>query len=123
MAMQAELYNKIKLIAEGIESKKGEFSLFALAMPEGAYGYDVLFAADWVSVDENAALDYVANKFQEAFKSGDILHEKINRLVPIADAKEILDIANDKKGWLTRGTQKIGNVVVENLRILRPRIQ
>lgn len=79
-----ELLEKLKKIEKETSAEKGNYDLFALFLREESPGkWDILVAASWINGDTEAALKYLALKFQNSFTQNEFL--KISRIVIIEE--------------------------------------
>lgn len=67
------LATKIGQLRKVIEKQRGEFTLFALALPEEAIAWDMLVSAKWIDKDQSAALRYLVKEVQIVLTKQELL--------------------------------------------------
>lgn len=68
------LVNKIGQLRKVIEEQQGEFTLYALVLPEDAIVWDMLVAAKWIDKDQSAALRYLVKEVQSILTKQELLN-------------------------------------------------
>lgn len=67
------LATKIGQLRKVIEKQRGEFTLFALVLPEEAIAWDMLVSAKWIDEDQSAALRYIVKEVQSVLTKKELL--------------------------------------------------
>ena len=74
--------SKLQSIEESASKEMGNFSFFALLLPEESPNkWDLVVSADWIDNDKLAALRYLAKKMNEHFSSSEIV--SLSKVIPI----------------------------------------
>lgn len=84
-----EIVKKLVEIERKTSQEKGEYDFFALFLRENSSDkWDILVAANWVDINKEAALKYLAKSFQSSFNQSELL--SISRIVLIEDTNPAL---------------------------------
>ena len=67
------LVSKIGQLRKVIQEQRGEFTLYALVLPEDAIAWDMLVAAKWIDKDQPAALRYLVKEVQRVLTKQELL--------------------------------------------------
>ncbi len=67
------LVNKLGQLRKVIGEQRGEFTLYALVLPEDAIVWDMLVAANWIDEDQSAALQYLVKEVQNVLTEQELL--------------------------------------------------
>ena len=83
----AELTDRFRRLESHISQQKGDFSLFALLLREGAPNrWDLIVSAPWVMHDKQAALDYFVATIKSVLGADDLVN--LSRIV-FADPDDV----------------------------------
>lgn len=87
--------SKLKLIEKVASNEMGNFSFFALFLPEDSPNkWDLIVSADWIDNDKLAALRYLSKKMNEELSSAEIIN--LSKVVPIETKNdELIKIAKE----------------------------
>ena len=65
---------KLSQLLKAIEEQRGEFTLFALALPEDTIAWDMLVSAKWIDKDRSEALRYLVKEVQSITTKQELLN-------------------------------------------------
>lgn len=92
------LANKLGQLRINIQTQRGEFSLYALVLPEDAIAWDLLVAAKWIDEDKSAGLQYLVKQIQSVLTKKELL--SLSGII-IGDSSHFIGSMsmNSEAGW------------------------
>lgn len=90
---------KLAQLRKAIEAQRGEFTLYALVLPEDAIVWDMLVAAKWIDQDQSAALKYLAKQIQNTLSEEELLNISGILLFDSNDIPNYGSSINSDNGW------------------------
>jgi hypothetical protein len=67
------IVSKFGKLVEEITLQKGPFTLFALALPDDTFAWDVLVAAEWIDVNQPESLSFITKAIQSTLTEKELL--------------------------------------------------
>lgn len=92
-----EFESKFSEMEQSVSQEKGDFTFFALFLPEDAQDkWDLLVAAPWITRDKEAALRYLAGIVQRTLSPAELL--RFSRIVIVDDSDPAVQAINRSIG-------------------------